>query len=30
MSQPTDYLALKEKLFAKTSVADVYATIKAK
>ncbi len=30
MSQPTDYLALKEKLFAKTSAADVYAAIKAK
>lgn len=30
MSHPTDYLALKEKLFAKTSAADVYAAIKAK
>jgi hypothetical protein len=30
MSQPTDYLALKEKSFAKTSAADVYAAIKAK
>ena len=30
MSQPTDYLVLKEKLFAKTSAADVYAAIKAK
>ena len=30
MSQPTDYLTLKEKLFAKTSAADVYAAIKAK
>lgn len=30
MSQPTDYLALKENLFAKTSAADVYAAIKAK
>lgn len=30
MSQPTDYLALKDKLFAKTSAADVYAAIKTK
>jgi hypothetical protein len=30
MSQPTDYLALKEKLFGKTSASDVYAAIKAK
>jgi hypothetical protein len=30
MSQKTDYLALKEKLFVKTSAADVYAAIKTK
>lgn len=30
MSQPADYLALKENLFAKASAADVYAAIKAK
>jgi len=30
MSQPTDYLALRGKLFAKTSAADVDAAIKAK
>ena len=30
MSQPSDYLALKEKLFAKASATDVYAAIKAK
>ncbi len=30
MSQPTDYLALKDNLFAKTSAADIYAAIKAK
>ena len=30
MSQPTDYLVLKEKLFAKTSAVDVYSAIKAK
>ena len=30
MSQPTDYCALKDKLFAKTSATAVYAAIKAK
>jgi hypothetical protein len=30
MSQQTDYLELKDKLFTKTSAADVYAAIKAK
>jgi hypothetical protein len=30
MSQQTDYLALKENMFAKTSAAEVYASIKAK
>lgn len=30
MSQPIDYLVLKEKLFAKTSATDLYAAIKAK
>ena len=30
MSQPTDNLSLKEKLFAKTSAAEIYAAIKAK
>jgi hypothetical protein len=30
MSQPTDYLALKDKHFAKSSAADIYAAIKAK
>jgi hypothetical protein len=30
MSQPTDYLVLKEKLFVKSSAADIYAAIKAK
>jgi hypothetical protein len=30
MSQPTDYLVLKEKMFAKTSAAEIYAAIKAK
>ena len=30
LSQPTDYLALKEKLFAKTSAAEIHAAIKAK
>jgi hypothetical protein len=30
MSQPTDYLTLKDNLFAKTSAADIYAAIKAK
>ncbi len=30
MSQQTDYLDLKENLFAKASAADVYAAIKAK
>ena len=30
MSQQTDYLDLKENLFAKASAADVYDAIKAK
>lgn len=30
MSQPTDYLALKQKLFGKTSASELYSTIKAK
>jgi hypothetical protein len=30
MSQPTDYLLLKENMFAKTSAAEVYASINAK
>ena len=30
MSQSTDYLTLKDNLFAKTSAADIYAAIKAK
>lgn len=30
MSQPTDYLVLKNKLFAKASSAEIYASIKAK
>ncbi len=30
MSQPTDYLSLKEKLFSNSSAEDVYAAIKAK
>ncbi|MEI6825912.1 MAG: hypothetical protein WCK54_09985 [Desulfuromonadales bacterium] len=29
MSQPTDYLTLKENMCAKTSAAEVYASIKA-
>lgn len=30
MSQPTDYIGLKDKLFANTSAADVYTAIKTK
>ena len=30
MSQSTDYLALKDKLFVKASAADIYAAIKSK
>lgn len=30
MSQPTDYLWLKDKLFANTSAADIYTAIKTK
>jgi len=30
MSQPTDYCALKDKLFANTSAEDVYVAIKLK
>lgn len=30
MSQPLDYLALKEKMFAKTSAAEIFAAIKSK
>lgn len=30
MSQPTDYLGLKDKLFANTSAADIYTAIKTK
>jgi len=30
MSQSTDYLVMKEKMFDKASAADVYAAIKAK
>lgn len=30
MSQPTDYLALKDQMFAQASAADLFAAIKAK
>lgn len=30
MSQPNDYLALKEKIFAKTTATEIYATIKVR
>lgn len=30
MSQQTNYLALKEKMFAETSASEIYAAIKAK
>jgi hypothetical protein len=30
MSQPIDYLEIKEKLFAKAPAAEIYAAIKAK
>jgi hypothetical protein len=30
MSQPTDYLELKDKFFTNTSAADIYTAIKTK